>query len=208
MGLFNKYSISILLVTIGSLANAELFNYDYVDLKAGTTSSKAGDREYSLEVSKSIHKNIALKGAVHYTYGDWHIGREYKEQTQQMYTIEGIYHKSILPSTDVLISSGYSNTNGKVTCVGPTGHCTASSSTYSGLKAYGASLGIRQMLPIDIEAEFHYGIVKPESFSNLKRGYLGLMKNFKNNISIGVSYEWNITGSEYNESKIAIRRSF
>ena len=51
MGLFNKYSISILLVTIGSLANAELFNYDYVDLKAGTTSSKAGDREYSLEVS-------------------------------------------------------------------------------------------------------------------------------------------------------------
>ena len=104
MGLFNKYSISILLVTIGSLANAELFNYDYVDLKAGTTSSKAGDREYSLEVSKSIHKNIALKGAVHYTYGDWHIGREYKEQTQQMYTIEGIYHKSILPSTDVLIS--------------------------------------------------------------------------------------------------------
>ena len=197
MGLFNKYFISIFLFAIGSLANAELFNYDYVDLKAGTTSSKAGDREYSLEVSKSIHKNIALKGAVHYTYGDWHIGREYKEQTQQMYTIEGIYHKSILPSTDVLISSGYANTNVK-----------APSSTYSGIKAYGASLGIRQMLPIDIEAEFHYGIVKPESFSNLKRGYLGLMKNFKNNISIGVSYEWNITGSEYNESKIAIRRSF
>ena len=59
MGLFNKYSISILLVTLGSSANAELFNYDYVDLKAGTTSSKAGDREYSLEVSKSIHRNIA-----------------------------------------------------------------------------------------------------------------------------------------------------
>ena len=38
MGLFNKYSISILLVTIGSLANAEVFNYDYVNLKAGTTS--------------------------------------------------------------------------------------------------------------------------------------------------------------------------
>ena len=208
MGLFNKYSISILLVTIGSLANAELFNYDYVDFKAGTTSSKAGDREYSLEVSKSIHRNIALRGAVHYTYGDWHIGREYKEQTQQMYTIEGIYHKSILPSTDVLISSGYSNTNGKVTCVGPTGHCTASSSTYSGLKAYGTSLGIRQMLPIDIEAEFHYAIVKAEGFSNIKRGYLGLMKNFNNKISIGVSYDWNITGSEYNESKIAIRRSF
>ena len=64
MGLFNKYSISILLVTLGSLANAELFNYDYVDFKAGTTSSKAGDREYSLEVSKSIHRNIALRGAV------------------------------------------------------------------------------------------------------------------------------------------------
>ena len=90
----------------------------------------------------------------------------------------------------------------------PTGHCTASSSTYSGLKAYGASLGIRQMLPIDIEAEFHYGIVKAEGFSNIKRGYLGLMKNFNNKISIGVSYDWNITGSEYNESKIAIRRSF
>tara|TARA_B100000767_G_scaffold261193_1_gene272550 strand:+ start:365 stop:559 length:195 start_codon:yes stop_codon:yes gene_type:complete len=64
------------------------------------------------------------------------------------------------------------------------------------------------MLPIDIEAEFHYGIGKAEGGSNIKGGYLDLMKNFKNNISIGVSYDWNITGSEYNASKIAIRRSF
>ena len=121
MGLFNKYSISILLVTIGSLANAEVFNYDYVNLKAGTTSSKTEDRVYSLEVSKSVHSNIALRGSVEYSYGDWHIGREYKEQTVQTLTITGIYHKSILPSTDVLISSGYANTNGKVTCVGTNG---------------------------------------------------------------------------------------
>ena len=208
MGLFNKYSISILLVTIGSLANAEVFNYDYVNLKAGTTSSKTEDRAYNLEVSKSVHSNIALRGSVGYSYGDWHIGSEYKEQTVQTLTITGIYHKSILPSTDVLISSGYANMNGKVTCVGPTGHCTASSSTYSGLKAYGASLGIRQILPIDIEALFHYGIIKAEGGSNRKRGYLDLMKNFNNKISIGVSYTWNITGSEYNKSQIAIRRSF
>ena len=197
MGLFNKYSISILLVTIGSLANAEVFNNDYVNLKAGTTSSKTEDRVYSLEVSKSVHSNIALRGSVGYSYGDWHIGSEYKEQTVQTLTITGIYHKSILPSTDVLISSGYANTNVK-----------APSSTYSGIKAYGASLGIRQMLPIDIEAVFHYGIIKAEGGSNRKRGYLDLMKNFNNKISIGVSYTWNITGSEYNKSQIAIRRSF
>ena len=112
MDLFNKYSISILLVTIGSLANAEVFNYDYVNLKAGTTSYKTEDRVYSLEVSKSVHSNIALRVSVEYSYGDWHIGRQYKEQTAQTFNIVGIYHKSILPSTDVLISSGYANING------------------------------------------------------------------------------------------------
>ena len=208
MGLFNKYSISILLVTIGSLANAEVFNYDYVNLKAGTTSSTTQDRVYSLEVSKSVHSNIALRGGIQYSYGDWNFNSQYKEQTAETLTLEGIYHKSISPSTDVLISSGYANTNVKVTCVGPTGHCTASSSTYSGLKAYGASLGIRQMLPIDIEAEFHYGLVKVEGTSNIKRGYLSLMKDLKNNISIGVSYNWNMSGSDYDVSELVIRRSF
>ena len=208
MGLFNKYSISILLVTIGSLANAEVFNYDYVNLKAGTTSSKTEDRVYSLEVSKSVHSNIALRGGIQYSYGDWNFNSQYKEQTTETLTLEVIYHKSISPSTDVLISSGYANISGKTTCVGPTGHCTSSSSTYSGIKSYGTSLGIRQMLPKEIEAEFHYGLVKVEGISNIKRGYLSLMKDLKNNISIGVSYDWNITGSEYNASKIAIRRSF
>ncbi len=33
------------------------------------------------------------------------------------------------------------------------------------------------------------GIVKAEGGSNIKRGYIDLMKNFKNNISIGVNHD-------------------
>ena len=103
----------ISLTLINSYVSAEGFNYDYVQARIGTTNSQATDELYIIEVSKSVHENIAVRGGLGYRYGDWNLTGKYKEQTSLGITAETIFHQELTTNTDILLSVGYSNTDYK-----------------------------------------------------------------------------------------------
>jgi hypothetical protein len=184
----NKSIIKFLFILLGSTANAETFNYDYIQARIGTTSSTAIDELYTVEISKGIYKNIA------------------------QFTAEVIFHKGVTSSTDFLVHLGYSNTDGKSTYLTNnfTGKTITSSYAYNNIEHFGASLGIRQILGESFEAEIHYAGIKANANSDptLNQIHLSLMKNLSNKLSIGVNRRWNTNQSDFNQSELVIRRNF
>ena len=200
----------ISLTLINSYVSAEGFNYDYMQARIGTTNSKATDELFIIEVSKSVHENIALRGGLAYRHGDWNLTGRVKEQTSTQITAEAIFHQELTANTDILLSVGYSNTEYKSTCKTiVTGHiCTNSSTTLKNHEYYGVSLGIRQRLSDSIEAELHYAGVKANNSPTINQVHLSLLKELTSKLSIGANYRWNTNGADFNQSEVVIRRSF
>ena len=96
----------ISLTLINSYVSAEGFNYDYIQARIGTTNSRATDELYIIEVSKSVHENIAVRGGLGYSYGDWNLTGKYKEQSSLNITAEAIFHQELRTNTDILLSVG------------------------------------------------------------------------------------------------------
>ena len=195
---------------INSYVSAEGFNYDYIQARIGTTNSKATDELFIIEVSKSVHENIALRGGLDYSHGDWNLTGRVKEQTSIQITAEAIFHQELTANTDILLNVGYSNTDYKNTCKTiVTGHiCTTSSSTLKNHEYYGVSLGIRQKLSDSIEAELYYAGVKANSSPTINLVHLSLMKELTSKLSIGANYRWNTNGADFNQSEVVLRRKF
>ena len=208
----NKSIIKFLFILLGSTANAETFNYDYIQARIGTTSSTAIDELYTVEISKGIYKNIAVRGGFAYRNGDWLSSGSINEQSSRQFTAEVIFHKGVTSSTDFLVHLGYSNTDGKSTYLTNnfTGKTITSSYAYNNIEHFGASLGIRQILGKSFEAEIHYAGIKANANSDptLNQIHLSLMKNLSNNLSIGVNRRWNTNQSDFNQSELVIRRNF
>ena len=89
------FIITIFLTLLGNASNAENFNYDYIQARLGTTNSKSTDELYIIEVSKSVHENIAVRGGLGYSYGDWNLTGKYKEQSSLNITAEAIFHQEL-----------------------------------------------------------------------------------------------------------------
>ena len=104
----------ISLTLINSYVSAEGFNYDYIQARIGTTNSKATDELYIIEVSKSVHENLALRGGLAYRHGDWNLTGRVKEQTSTQITAEAIFHQELSTYTDILLSVGYSKSDNTV----------------------------------------------------------------------------------------------
>jgi hypothetical protein len=200
----------ISLTLINSYVSAEGFNYDYLQARIGTTNSKATDELFIIEVSKSVHENIALRGGLAYRHGDWNLTGRVKEQTSTEITAEAIFHQELTVNTDILLSVGYSNTDYKNTCKTiVTGHiCTTSSTTLKNHEYYGVSLGIRKRLSDSIEAELYYAGVKANNSPTINQVHLSLMKELTSKLSIGANYRWNTNGADLNQSEVVIRRHF
>ena len=187
----------ISLTLISSYVSAEGFNYDYIVANAGTTSSTAIDRNLGIGLSKSIHYNVALRANVNHRQGKWVANGSIREQTGIRLELESIYHRDIGANTDILVTLGYSYEDTKTTNI----------SSYK-LEAHAASLGIRQSLTDTIEGEIQYALINSESNSSIQHVYTNLMFKISSNMSIGAKYMRNMTGADFNQTGIIIRRKF
>ena len=187
----------ISLILINSYVSAEGFNYDYIVVNAGTTSSTAIDRKLGIGLSKSIHSNVALRANVNHRQGKWIANGSIREQTGISLDLEGIYHRDIGANTDVLFTLGYSYEDTKTTNI-----------SSSKLEYHAASLGIRQSLTDTIEAEIQYALMNTESNPSIRQVYTNLMFKISTNMSIGAKYMRNMTGADFNQTGIIIRRKF
>ena len=187
----------ISLTLISTYVSAEGFNYDYIVANAGTTSSTAIDRNLGISLSKSFHSNVALRANVNHRHGEWVASGSQRKQTGKRLELEGIYHRGIGANTDVLVTLGYSYEDTKTTNI----------SSYK-LEAHAASLGIRQSLTDTIEGEIQYALMNSESNSSIQQVYTNLMFKISSNMSIGAKYMRNITGADFNQTGIIIRRKF
>lgn len=185
------------LTLINSYVSAEGFNYDYIVANAGTTSSTAIDRNLGIGLSKSIHSNVALRANVNHRQGKWVANGSIREQTGIRLELESIYHRDIGANTDILVTLGYSYEDTKTTNI----------SSYK-LEAHAASLGIRQSLTDTIEGEIQYALMNSESNSSIQQVYTNLMFKISSNMSIGAKYMRNMTGADFNQTGIIIRRKF
>ena len=190
-------AIVISLTLINSYVSAEGFNYDYIVANAGTTSSTAIDRNLGIGLSKSIHSNVALRANVNHRQGKWVANGSIREQTGIRLELESIYHRDIGANTDILVTLGYSYEDTKTTNI----------SSYK-LEAHAASLGIRQSLTDTIEGEIQYALMNSESNSSIQQVYTNLMFKISSNMSIGAKYMRNMTGADFNQTGIIIRRKF
>ena len=187
----------ISLTLINNYVSAEGFNYDYIVANAGTTSSTAIDRNLGIGLSKSIHSNVALRANVNHRQGKWVANGSIREQTGIRLELESIYHRDIGANTDILVTLGYSYEDTKTTNI----------SSYK-LEAHAASFGIRQSLTDTIEGEIQYALMNSESNSSIRQVYTNLMFKISPSISIGARYMRNITGADFNQSGIILRRKF
>jgi hypothetical protein len=196
-GMKKLLAMVISLTLINSYVSAEGFNYDYIVANAGTTSSTAIDRNLGIGLSKSIHSNVALRANVNHRQGKWVANGSIREQTGIRLELESIYHRDIGANTDILVTLGYSYEDTKTTNI----------SSYK-LEAHAASLGIRQSLTDTIEGEIQYALMNSESNSSIRQIYTNLMFKISTNMSIGAKYMRNMTGADFNQTGIIIRRKF
>ena len=197
IGMKKLLAMVISLTLINSYVSAEGFNYDYIVANAGTTSSTAIDRNLGIGLSKSIHSNVALRANVNHRQGKWVANGSIREQTGIRLELESIYHRDIGANTDILVTLGYSYEDTKTTNI----------SSYK-LEAHAASLGIRQSLTDTIEGEIQYALMNSESNSSIQQVYTNLMFKISSNMSIGAKYMRNMTGADFNQTGIIIRRKF
>ena len=196
-GMKKLLAMVISLTLINSYVSAEGFNYDYIVANAGTTSSTAIDRNLGIGLSKSIHSNVALRANVNHRQGKWVANGSIREQTGIRLELESIYHRDIGANTDILVTLGYSYEDTKTTNI----------SSYK-LEAHAASFGIRQSLTDTIEGEIQYALMNSESNSSIRQIYTNLMFKISPSISIGAKYMRNMTGADFNQTGIIIRRKF
>lgn len=203
------FIITIFLTLLGNASNAENFNYDYIELKVGTTNSDATEKEIYAVASKSINKNISFRGGLYYYTGDWTTSSNYREQVGKGFYLDSVYNAGITSNTDLVISAGYSFYSIEASSRQISGVISSNTNTNVDTNIYHASIGIRQKILDTIEMEAHYrGIDVEKSTSSITQGNLILMNKLSKNTSIGIDYSWNINSSDFNRTVLFLRRKF
>ena len=211
--MMNKLTATFISIILCTSVNAEGFNYDYAQVGIGTSSYKSFDKEYYVEASKSINNNIAVIGGLAYSYGDWNDPGEYEEQRANSYYLEGVYHKSVTPITDLVASAQYVHSDYKRTCTPTSGSCGVYSDSTPSYDFYIANLGARHKVTDDIEVEGQYKYIKRDGGNVINRqAKLDLVKAVTKKISVGVEYTWDLNkasvNTKVNHYGVFVRRSF
>jgi hypothetical protein len=209
----NKLTTTFILIMLGTSANAEEFNYDYAQVGIGTSNYKSYDKEYYVEASKSINDNIAVIGGLGYTYGDWNDPGEYEEQRANIYYLEGVYHKDITPTTDLVASAQYLRFDYRRSCTPTSGSCGVYADSTPSYDFYIANLGARHKVTDDIEVEGQYKYIKRDGGNVINRqAKLDLVKAVTKTISVGAEYTWDLNKAavnvKVNHYGVFVRRSF
>ncbi len=209
----NKLTNTFILIMLGTTANAEGFNYDYAQVGIGTSNYKSYDKEYYVEASKSINDNIAVIGGLGYTYGDWNDPGEYEEQRANIYYLEGVYHKDITPTTDLVASAQYLRFDYRRSCTPTSGSCGVYADSTPSYDFYIANLGARHKVTDDIEVEGQYKYIKRDGGNVINRqAKLDLVKAVTKTISVGAEYTWDLNKAavnvKVNHYGVFVRRSF
>jgi len=203
------FIITIFLTLLGNASNAENFNYDYIELKVGTTNSDATEKEIYAVASKSMNDNISFRGGLYYFTGDWTTSSNYREQDGKGFYLESVFNTGITSNTDLVISAGYSFYSIEAAYSQISGVVSSSSNTNVDTNIYSASIGIKQKITDSIEMEAHYRSIDVEKgTSSFTQGNLILINELSENTSIGIDYSWNITLSDFNRTGLFIRRQF
>ena len=203
------FIITIFLTLLGNASNAENFNYDYIELKVGSTNSDATEKEIYALASKSINENVSFRGGLYYYTGDWTTSSNYREQVGKGFYLDSVYNAGITSNTDLVISAGYSFYSIEASSRQISGVISSNTNTNVDTNIYHASIGIRQKILDTIEMEAHYrGIDVEKSTSSITQGNLILMNKLSKNTSIGIDYSWNINSSDFNRTVLFLRRKF
>ena len=197
------------LTLLGNASNAENFNYDYIELKVGSTNSDATEKEIYAVASKSMNENVSFRGGLYYYTGDWTTSSNYREQVGKGFYLDSVYNTGITSNTDLVISAGYSFYSIEASSKQISGVISSNTNTNVDTNIYHASIGIRQKILDSIEMEAHYrGIDVEKSTSSVTQGNLILMNKLSKNTSIGIDYSWNITRNDFNRTMVILRREF
>ena len=203
------FIITMLLTLLGNASNAENFNYDYIELKVGSTNSDATEKEIYAVASKSMNENVSFRGGLYYYTGDWTTSSNYREQVGKGFYLDSVYNTGITSNTDLVISAGYSFYSIEASSKQISGVISSNTNTNVDTNIYHASIGIRQKILDSIEMEAHYrGIDVEKSTSSVTQGNLILMNKLSKNTSIGIDYSWNINSSDFNRTVLFLRRKF
>ena len=188
---------------------AEEFEYDYIQFGIATTDSKYTDKQYFVDLSKSVNDNISIKGLIAYTYGDWNDPGEYEELRGNYYAIEGVYHDKVTVNTDIVISVEFAHADYRFSCTPTTGVCGVRTDDTPSFNYYLAKVGFRHKLRNDIEVESKYKTIGIEGSSVTARQFkIGLMKDISSRISIGTDYTWGLNNGAADSYGVFVRRSF
>ena len=185
-------SIFLFFLSFNSIASG--LSYDYIQYEIGSTNSKHFQDVYSIDVSKSIADNYAIKGGLSYLYGDWNDPGQYEEERVKSFILEATYHRDINPRTDITASFQYVNSNYEFDCWRTSDNSSCNSSYTNDRPKYDyyiPILGLRHLLDNDVEIEGRYKYIKTEGLSNkVRQSQLLISKPIMENISLGAEYTW------------------
>jgi len=187
-------SILSFLLSVNSIASG--LNYDFIQYEVGSTDSKHIQNVYSIDISKSIADNYAMKGVFSYFYGDWRDPGEYEEGIHKNFILEATYHRDINPRTDITASFQYLHS--KYKHKGCNSSCTPNSkyTIDSRYHYYIPILGLRHLLDNNVEIEGRYKYIKREGLSTKTRqSQLLISKPIMENISLGAEYTWGLSNT-------------
>jgi hypothetical protein len=203
--------VTLALLATSTYSTAKEFSYDYAQVGIGTGTYKSYDDEYYILASKPINNNISVKGTLSYFYGDWNDPGEYEEQRVNGYSLEGVYHKNLTSTTDILASAKVAHTDFKLVCTPTTGVCGTYSDATPSFNHYIAAIGARHNIKDGVEIEGRYSFIRTKwtsSTSTARQASLSLMKEVFDKTSIGVEYAWGLTGTRIDHYGLLIRKNF
>jgi len=185
-------SIFLFFLSFNSIASG--LSYDYIQYEVGSTNSKHLQDVYSIDISKSIADNYAIKGGISYLYGDWNDPGEYEEERVKSFILEATYHRDINPRTDITASFQFAHSNYELDCWRTSDNSSCNSSYTNDRPKYDyyiPILGLRHLLDNDVEIEGRYKYIKREGLSTKTRqSQLLISKPIMENISLGAEYTW------------------
>ncbi len=212
----NKYMALVLTslsLLFSSIAIAEGFNDNYLQLRYAASNDKFIDSTTSVSGSAKLGNNFSILGIYGYAEGEWKDPGETEKSKVDGYSLGVGKTFNIASNTDITSSLMYVDYKAKLTCTKDTGvDCTSSYSSGSTIKFhyYTASVGIRNLSESGLETSLKYTALRAGTY-NIKANEieLGLMKHINDKFAIGGSVLSRFyKGGDDTEYGIFVRRSF
>jgi len=206
-----KTLLALFLALILSIASAEGFNDNYIQIGYTSNNYKFDDNTRTLSGSKELDNGLLVLGSYSYMTADWDDPGEHEEKTVKTISVGIGKVFNLNFETDFVSSLTYSDYDSKQVCTNTDGSdCTSSYSDGGIFKSdyYTVNLGARHLISPDFQVNAEYSLdMKGGLDPKTKTISVGAMKDVTENIAIGLKVS-SYKKPDANETEIYIRRSF